>query len=990
MKEGRVHIVNDVSDIIKPARMTLLLGPPGCGKTTFLKALSGNLDKSLKVTGEVTYNGYKLGEFVPHKTSSYISQYDMHVPEMTVRETIDFSSECQGVGSRPEILAEVMRREKAAGIVPDAQIGSYMKAISVRGQKTTLQTDYILKILGLDICADTPIACISGGQKKRLTTGDLRSRDDGGTHKCFIHGRDLEWPGQLDHMAHITDATIVVSLLQPAPETFDLFDDVMLMAEGKIIYHGPKQDVVEFFTSCGYNCPESKGVISRKDQVQYWHKSQHPYSYVSIDVFAEKYKESIHGKRVAEELSVPFDKSMGHENAISFHTHSLSKWTLFKACMYREYLLVKKNLFVYLCKSIQLVIIAVVSMTLFVRTEMGVDPVHANSYMGALFYSLLVFIVNGIPYLSMMVAKVPVFYKQRNLYSFPAWAYAVPATIINIPFSLFSAVVWTSLTYYVIGYSPEAGRFFRCMILMFGVHISSISMFHLLASVFLSLVLSSMAGNSNLIDIAFFTNSMPDWLKWAFWLSPISYAEIGLSINEFLSPRWQNALSENTTVGRLTLQNRGLNFGRNLYWISVGALFGLAVLYNVGFTLALTFLKRKSFYSSVLCLRFSTHATAIGSRAIISKDRHSKEQGNKELENNSPKEEHNSDTSRRDGLVLPFEPLTMVFQDVQYYIETKNLQLLHDISGTFQPGVLIALMDISGAGKTTLLDVLSGRKTSGIVEGEVRVGGYPKVQNTFARISGYCEQNYIHSPEITVHESLIFSAWLRLDPQIDSNRKYEFVKQVLETIELEGIKDALVGTPGADGLSTEQRKRLTIVVKLVANPSIIFMDEPTTGLDARTASVVMRTVKNVANTGRTIVCTIHQPSIDVFETFDEGISGVPRIQANYNPATWMLEITSVSSEAKLGLDFADIYKNSSLHKVNKDLGQKLSIPPPGSKDLHFERPYAQNSWGQFKSCLWKQHFSYWRSPSYNLMRSLHMLFSSFLFGILFWNQGQKM
>jgi ABC-type multidrug transport system ATPase subunit len=74
-----------------------------------------------------------------------------------------------------------------------------------------------------------------------------------------------------------------------------------------------------------------------------------------------------------------------------------------------------------------------------------------------------------------------------------------------------------------------------------------------------------------------------------------------------------------------------------------------------------------------------------------------------------------------------------------------------------------------------------------------------------------------------------------------------------------------VGLPGKSGLSVEQRKRLTIAVELVANPSIIFMDEPTSGLDARAAAIVMRAVRNIVNTGRTIVCTIHQPSIDIFE-----------------------------------------------------------------------------------------------------------------------------
>ncbi|XP_052192050.1 pleiotropic drug resistance protein 3-like [Diospyros lotus] len=1039
-QEAKISIINDVSGIIRPGRMTLLLGPPGCGKTTLLKALSGNLSKSLKVTGEISYNGYKLEEFIPQKTSAYISQNDLHIPEMTVRETLDFSSHCQGVGSRVEIMTEVSRREKQEGIIPDPDVDIYMKATSVGGQKTTLQTDYILKILGLNICADTVVGDamrrgISGGQKKRLTTGEMIV---GPSKALFMdeisNGLDSSTTYQIvasfQQLAHITDATVVMALLQPAPETFDLFDDVILMAEGKIVYHGPHTHILELFEDCGFRCPERKGiadflqeVLSVKDQAQYWHRTEQIHRFVSVDMFSRKFKESASGKKLDEELLEQFMTSKSHKDALCFHKYSLSKWVLFRACMSREFLLMRRNSFVYVFKSAQLTMMAFIAMTLFLRTQMDVDIVYANYYLGALFYSLVVLFFDGIAELSMTVARLPVFYKHRDLYFYPAWAYAIPTIILKIPISMLGALIWTSLTYFVIGYSPDIGRFFRQFIILFALHSTATSMFRFLAAVFRTMVASSTAGS---LAIAFLYllggfvipyPSMPAWLKWGFWLSPMAYCEIGITVNEFRAPRWQKMLPTNTTIGQQTLASRGLDFDGYFFWISVGALFGLTIAFNTGFAVALSFLKPP------------------GSHAIISNEKLSQVQGSKDPKNGIYIEANSSNKSAitaakpgRGRLVLPFERQTVVFQYLQYYVDTpsimqergftqKRLQLLCDITGALSPGVLTALMGVSGAGKTTLLDVLAGRKTTGIIEGEIRIGGYPKVQETFSRISGYCEQTDIHSPQVTVEESVIYSAWLRLHPQIDSKTKFEFVKEVLETIELDEIKYALVGVPGVSGLSTEQRKRLTIAIELVANPSIIFMDEPTTGLDARAAAIVMRAVKNVADTGRTIVCTIHQPSIDIFEAFDElillkaggrmiysgpvgqhscnvikyfeDISGVPKIKNNYNPATWMLEVTSTSAEAELGVDFAEIYNNSVLYEKNKELAKRLSTPPPGSKDLYFPTRYSQNGWGQFKSCLWRRHLSYWRSPSYNLTRLAYSLVTSLLLGVLYWQQGSK-
>jgi ABC-type multidrug transport system ATPase subunit len=114
-----------------------------------------------------------------------------------------------------------------------------------------------------------------------------------------------------------------------------------------------------------------------------------------------------------------------------------------------------------------------------------------------------------------------------------------------------------------------------------------------------------------------------------------------------------------------------------------------------------------------------------------------------------------------------------VLQEMEKYgVTEKRLQLLQDVSGAFQPGILTALMGITGAGKTTLLDVLAGRKTGGYIEGTISIEGFQKKQETFSRISGYCEQADIHSPFLTVYESLKYSAWLRLPSNIKPHERY--------------------------------------------------------------------------------------------------------------------------------------------------------------------------------------------------------------------------
>ncbi|CAA6660815.1 unnamed protein product [Spirodela intermedia] len=972
-----ISILHDVSGIIKPCRMTLLLGPPGAGKTTLLLALAGKLDNTLKVTGNITYNGHGMHEFVPQRTSAYISQHDVHIGEMTVRETLAFSARCQGVGTRYEMLTELSRREKEANIKPDPDVDVYMKAVAVEGQESVV-TDYILKILGLDICADTMVGDamirgISGGQKKRaLFMDEISTGLDSSTTFQIVNS--------LRQSVHILGGTALIALLQPAPETYDLFDDILLLSDGQIVYQGPRENVLEFFESMGFRCPERKGVAdflqevtSRKDQQQYWVREDEPYRFIPVNEFSEAFKSFHIGAKVYEELSTPFDRSRNHPAALTTSRYGISKMELVKASVEREWLLMKRNSFVYIFKVVQLFILALIAMTVFFRTKMPRNGLEdATIFLGAMFLGLVTHLFNGFAELAMSIAKLPVFYKQRDLLFYPSWAYALPTWILKIPISFVECGVWIAITYYVIGFDPNVVRMFRHFLLLVLISQVASGLFRLLAALGRDMVVADTFGafaQLVLLVLGGFIIAREKIKKfwiWGYWASPLMYAQNAIAVNEFLGHSWSKVVdSMGQTLGEQFLRSRGIFVDKNWYWIGVGALLGYMVLFNVLFILFLEWL--------------DLVAQIAGGSVEIRKD------GNK-----------------KKGMVLPFTPLAITFDNVKYSVDMPQemkergvtedkLLLLKGVSGAFRP--------------TTLMDVLAGRKTGGYIEGDIRISGYPKNQETFARISGYCEQNDIHSPHVTVYESLLYSAWLRLPAEVDEKQRKTFVDEVMDLVELNSLRGSLVGLPGVTGLSTEQRKRLTIAVELVANPSIIFMDEPTSGLDARAAAIVMRTVRNTVDTGRTVVCTIHQPSIDIFEAFDElflmkrggeeiyvgplgrqsshlikyfeSIDGVKKIKERYNPATWMLEVTTMAQEEILGLNFTE------------DLIKELSTPPPGSKDLFFPTQFSQSFVMQCVACLWKQHKSYWRNPSYTATRLFFTVIIALIFGTIFWDLGKK-
>ncbi|KAK1394296.1 hypothetical protein POM88_013352 [Heracleum sosnowskyi] len=720
-------ILNDVSGIITPGRMTLLLGPPGAGKSTLLLALAGKLDKTLKKTGDVTYNGHKLDEFCTQRTAAYISQTDTHIAELTVRETLDFAARCEGASDGfGAYMDELTRLEKEKNIRPSPEVDAFMKASSVGGRTHSVSTDYVLKVLGLDVCADTVVGSdmlrgVSGGQRKRVTTGEM---------------------GVADFLQEVT---------------------------------------------------------SKKDQEQYWADSSKPYVYVPVQKIAEAFKNSRLGSALKSTLSVHYDRTNSHPSALAKKRFAVSKRELFKATLAREVLLVKRHSFLYIFRTCQVAFVGFVACTIFLRTRLHPTDVS-----------------NG------------------NLY-----------------LSLVEAVAWSCVTYYTVGFANSPGRFFRYMFLLFAMHQMALGLFRSIASMSRDIIIANTFGSAGLLIVFVLggfivpKGMIKPWWIWAYWVSPLSYGQNAISVNEFTAKRWmEKPAAGNTTLGSFILNAHSTPTDKNWYWLGVCVLLLYAIFFNIVVTLALTYLNPIRKAQTIIPLDAEAENSAdAGSQTT------------------------NSNTAKKKGMILPFQPLTMTFHDIDYYVDM------------------------------------------------------PKEMQSKAN--------------------------LRLPKEVTKEKRLEFVEEVMSLVELDSLRNALVGLPAFDELLLMKRGGRVIYGGKLGEKS--------------------------------------QTMINYFQ----GMNGVSPIPDGYNPATWMLEVSTPAAEERLGIDFAETYRSSDQFREVEASIKQYSIPPEGSRPLHFDSTYSQNLISQFKICLWKQNLVYFRSPNYNAVRILFTIGSALIIGSVFWDRGSK-
>lgn len=218
-------------------------------------------------------------------------------------------------------------------------------------------------------------------------------------------------------------------------------------------------------------------------------------------------------------------------------------------------------------------------------------------------------------------------------------------------------------------------------------------------------------------------------------------------------------------------------------------------------------------------------------------------------------------------LMTEHTPTSLIFENISYNVGKMNI--LNGVTGMVRPGEVMAIMGPSGSGKTTLLDILANRTKTGTVSGDIYVNGHSLSPSEYKRLIGYVDQEDVMIPTLTVYETILYSALLRLPRSMSNAAKKFRVMEVMQELGIDGIKDSKIGQAGDRSISGGERRRVAIACELVTSPSILFLDEPTSGLDAYNAYNVVESLVTLARDyNRTIVFTIHQPRSNIVTLFD--------------------------------------------------------------------------------------------------------------------------
>ncbi|KAF9526334.1 pleiotropic drug resistance ABC transporter [Crepidotus variabilis] len=1031
-------ILNGFEGVVKPGEMLLVLGRPDSGCSTFLKALGNRRDEYYSVQGEVSYDGLLPAMIEKHYRGDvlYSPEDDVHFPTLTVAQTIRFAARLRA---------------------PREHLGASRAAYAEE------LTDLLMKTFGLEHAKNTPIGDamihgISGGEKKRVSLCEALA-----TRACITawdnstRGLDsstaLEFIQNMRAATDICRLTTIMSLYQASESIFELFDKVCLIYEGRMAYYGPASQARQYFINLGYEPANRQTtpdfLVSVTDpNARIPRQVMHAPPRSAVE-FADYFRASNFGQRNKEEITSMRDDLRDRKEGVEAYQSSAeaehtkmaraqspyiqSILVQSQEVVIRQVQIFRGSLFVTITNLFAFAFQGVIIGTVYLKSPDTTAAFFSRS--GVIFFALLFAALMAMSEIPALFSQRPIILRHRNWALYHPFIQAVALTLVDLPVSFGTSLVFGGLIYGLVGLQKSAGQFFIFFLFVFSLAVVMRAYFRALAAACKSEAAAQTLAGISILAMSMYTgytipqDSMIWALRWITYINPFRYGFESLLTNEFHTlngacvnlvpqgPAYQNITLSNqvcTTVGALPGQpyvqgSRFVELSLGYFYSHLWRNFGIICGFGAAFATALfvfTEINTKtSGYSAVVLYKRGTRIDTPGESPDQEKGPH------KTLsEGQSP-----SATATLSEHIKSEDIFS--FSHVSYTIPIANNQtkrLLEDISGYVTPGKLTALMGESGAGKTTLLNALAQRVDIGVVGGERFISGQP-LPPDFQSQTGYCQQMDTHLPRTTIQEALLFSAKLRQPASVPNVEKEEYVNRCLRMCGLWPYRHAMIGS-----LNVELRKRTTIGVELAAKPRLLlFLDEPTSGLDSQSAWNIVKFLRSLADQGQAILCTIHQPSAELFQSFDKLLLLKKGGQTVYfgdlghnsetllryfehnggrictpgeNPAEYMLDVIGAGATATTDQDWYGIWKKSPEFKVSLQEIEQIEYSGRNRPAIEVtRRTEFPTTWGrQLVELVKRGAIDHARNPVYIMAKIVLNIFAGLFIGFTFFKDQRSL
>ncbi|KAG5718995.1 Brefeldin A resistance protein [Termitomyces sp. T112] len=1047
-------ILHKSSGVLKPGEMCLVLGCPGSGCTTFLKTIANQREGYASVGGTVLYAGIDAEEMATTYKGEvvYNQEDDIHIATLTVAQTLAFALSTKTPGPNGR-LPGVSKTEFDQEVMD-----TLLRMLNISHTKETLVGDEFVR-------------GVSGGERKRVSIAEMMATR--ARVQCWdnsTRGLDastaLDFVKSLRIMTDVLGQTTFVTLYQAGEGIYDLFNKVLVLDEGRQVFFGPPTEARAYFENLGYKslprqstadyltgCTDpnerqfapgrsARDVSSSPSALESAYLSS-SYAYKKEEDL-KRYKQLMEVEKTDQEAfraAVAADKKKGVSKK-SPYTLGFSGQV--RALTIRQFQTRIQDRFqLYTSYSLAIVLAFVIGSGYYNQPLTSAGAFTRGS---VIFAALLTTCLDAFGEMPMQMLGRSILRKQTSYSMYRPSAIALANTLSDLPFSASRVLIYNLVVYFLSGLHRSAGAFFTFHLLNYVAYLSMQGFFRtfgLICSNFDAAFRLAVFFIPNFVQYAGYiipVDSMKRWLFWIYYINPVSYAWQGCMENEFMRisltcdgnaviPRngfgitkYPDVLGPNqacTLFGATSGSNiiSGQAYLKAGYNIDTADLWRRDFLVLVGFMLAFQI-------TQILALEFYPQYGHNFSIKIFAKETDEVKKRNSALRER--KHQRMEDLDKyvdQDKEVVEQEKTAAVqshqkaftWENLNYHVPVLGGQtrLLHDVFGYVKPGTLTALMGASGAGKTTCLDVLAQRKNIGVVTGDILVDGRP-LDSDFARGTAYAEQMDVHEGTATVREAMRFSAYLRQPASVPIEEKDAYVEEIIELLELQDLTEALVFS-----LNVEARKRLTIGVELASKPELLlFLDEPTSGLDAQSAWNLVRFLRKLADQGQAILCTIHQPSSLLFESFDRllllerggetvyfGDIGQDSrtirdyfarngaiCPSNVNPAEYMLEAIGAGVTPRVGnRDWKDIWLESEECKQAK--AEIQAIKERGRTkpvtDKKTTTTYATSIMYQLRIVSQRNMLALWRSPEYIFTRIFVSGFISLFISLCFLQVGNS-